>query len=183
MKSMADEYRRLTLDSSVQESIVKIPSISIQAGGNILMALVQGFKQLLITNAPVAIGLLLVVPILGLLWPLLKWIPYINMIVPTVVIVYVISLLAVFYGQFKNAMHRTLSQAREKTLAENASEKMTQRAGENLEKDAGEFVKKVCQLLDNKLAPVDGQTRRVLDDLSHDLRKFEDAIRDLKQLI
>jgi hypothetical protein len=183
LKTFADGYRRLSSDSSIHGSVINIPSISIQVATNGLQAVIQGFKGLMISNLPLAIGLLLVIPVLGFLWPLLSRIPYVNILLPIIVIVYGAGIIGMFYSHFKSAMQRALHQAKEKTINENSPDKIAMRIGELLENDSADFLKKVAEQLANKLAPVDNETRLVIENLTHDLKKFDESIRDVRQLI
>jgi hypothetical protein len=183
LRKMASDFEKGTKDIQAQESVIKIPGISIQIATNGIQALAQGFKQLIITNAPLAIGLLLVIPILGVLGPLLMRIPYVNIALPIIGLIYGASILTLFYSNFKTAMQKALYQAKEKTINENDPEKIAVRIGETLEGNATNLLNKISQLLESKLAPIDAETRRVIEDLTRDLKKFDDAIREVRQLI
>jgi len=183
LKRQSDEFLRQSGATLTPPEIVSIPSVAFDFGKNFFHAVVKGFKQLIFTNAPLAIVLLVALPIIGSFSWILKWIPGLDKIGPILIGVYVITLIGVFWSQFQNAIRLSLYQAKEKTLQANTNAMIADRIEKDLDKSVSAFVSQVTQSIDTRLAPLDSETRDVLESLSQDLEKLEEAIRDVRSLI
>ncbi|MCB1087820.1 MAG: dynamin family protein [Verrucomicrobiae bacterium] len=183
LKRHSDEFLRLSGLSLTPPEIISIPNVAFDFGKNFLQATVKGFKQLITTNAPLAIGLLIAFPILASFFWLLKEIPYISLIMLIVVGLYAISLVGVFWSQFQNAIKLSLYQAREKTLQANTGAKIAERIERDLHGSVSSLVSRLSEGINTRLAPLDSDTRDVFDSLAQDLEKLEEAIREVRHHI
>lgn len=183
IKRHTDEFTRMMGDTSTPPKIVQIPMIALNAAKNVMQGIVKGFKQLFITNFPLAIGLVLVAPIvMGASW-LLKWIPGVNKVVPIIIGIWAVSLLGVFWSQFQHAIKQSLYQAREKMLEENSRAQIADRITKDFESCITSLLEKLAGSLQTRLAPLDESARNVLEILKQDLDRLEDSIREVQQLI
>ena len=178
-----DDFKRQSGEQFSPPEIVTIPNVTINKAKNLGQGIIKGFKQLILTNAPLAIGLLVAIPIIVSLSWVLKFIPGVNILVPIVITAYLITLLGVFWSQFQNAIEKSLYEAREKTLQTNSRDQITHRIETDFKDSTLNFLTQSSQSIENRLAPLDDATRNVFEILSEDLEKLEDSIREVRQLI
>lgn len=183
LKLQSEEFQNQNRVTRPPQEIVSIPNVGFDFAKNLLQGAFKGFKQLILTNAPFAIGLLIAIPVIGSFSFILNKIPYIRVIVPILIAVYTITLIGVFWGQFQSAIKLSLYQAKEKTLQENTSAKINDRINKDLEASVCAFVSKVTQSIETRLVHLDSETRDVFETLSQDLDKLEEAIREVRNLI
>jgi predicted GTPase len=182
-KRHSDEFLRQSGATLMPPEIVSIPNVAFGFAKNLIQGVVKGFKQLILANAPLAIGLLVAIPIIGSFRWILNRVPYINEIVPIVVGVYALSLIGIFWGQFQNAIKLSLFEAKNKTLQANTNTKIAERIEKDLDESVSAFVSQITQSVDTRLASLDSETRDVLESLTQDLEKLEEAIREVRNLI
>jgi len=178
-----EEFTRMMRDSSQPPKIVEIPAIALNAAKNMTQALIKGFKQLLISNLPLAIGLILVAPILMAASWVLKWFPDLQKVVPFLICIWAVGVVGVFWSQFQYAIKQSLYQAREKMLAENNRDQIAKRILQDFESSITGLVLKIADNLQTRLAPLDEKTRNVMEILIQDLERLDDSVREVRQLI
>lgn len=116
-------------------------------------------------------------------WWLLRWLPYVDTIATVGLGIAVLSVFGIIASQASQAMEKTKTDARNKTLAENTHSKLVQRVDVDLGEPVRALLLKISRLLEDQLAPIDDQTREVLDSLTGSLDKLEEAAYDIKGLL
>jgi len=116
-------------------------------------------------------------------WWLLRWIPYVNTIASIGLGVAALSVFGIVASQASQAMEKTKTDARNKTLAENTHAKLVQRVDADLGEPVRGLLERISRLLEDQLAPIDDQTREVLDSLKASLERLEESTYDIKSLL
>ncbi|HQL61698.1 MAG TPA: dynamin family protein [bacterium] len=154
---------------------------------NITSALISGMKQLMITNFPMFIGLVLAVPLGGFLLKALTWIPFVgdkikNVIWPFFLIFLVVwglTVTTLFWNQFKNAMEKTCLQVKEKARKTNRRADIRGRIMPGIESRIQDFHHDLLEDLRDGLQKVVDSSTGMLDEMA-DLIKDVDT--DLKTI-
>jgi hypothetical protein len=183
LKRQSEELLRQIGATLTPPEIVAIPNVAFGFAKNLIQGVVKGFKQLILANAPLAIGLLVAIPIIGSFRWILNHVPYISTIVTIVVGVYSLTLIGIFWGQFQNAIKLSLFEAKNKTLQANTNSKIAERVKKDLDESFSAFVSQTTQSVDKRLASLDSETRDVLESLTQDVEKLEEAVREVRNLI
>jgi len=116
-------------------------------------------------------------------WWLLRWIPFVNTIAMVGVGIALLSIGGIIVSQASSAMEKTKTDARNKTLAENSHAKLVQRVDADLGEPFRALLDKIARTLVDQLAPIDDQTRDVLESLKGSLDKLEESTYEIKSLL
>ena len=116
-------------------------------------------------------------------WWLLRWIPGIHAILAALLAVAMVGIVGTVLGFASRAMQKTKIDARNKTLAENSHAKLVQRVDGDLGEPLRKLLDALARLTEDQLAPIDDQTRDVLDSLKASLDRLEEATYDIKSLL
>ena len=184
LKRYTEDLNRYTANMHASEGIIEIPNTSFKLASNLFQALGKGFRQLLISNLPLAIGLALALPVIALI----RDIPWLGEKITggmlfLIVFFYGTTVLGVFWSQFQHALKLSVYQAREKTLQANSPGKIAARINSGMQQVMLDFIANVTQSIETRISPLDEGTKIVLDDLTHNLDQLENSIRDVRQLI
>ncbi len=184
-KRLLDDFTRSrseTDDGSAK--IIAVPSAGAEMMTNFLAALKDAFWDVLKRYAIASIAAAIFLPIV---WGILRWIPFIgryaNFIVAGILAIALLGVAGIIFSRANQAMAKTRNDAKNKTLSYNAHGKIVERIGEDLGDPLKKLVADVQHLLDEHLAPIDDQTRDVLDSLKGALDTLEDKTHDIKSLI
>ena len=185
-KRLLDDFSRglAGVDDTSASKIIEVPSAGSEMVANALTALKDAFIDVLRRYALPAIAAAIVIPAV---WWILSWIPlvnkYANLIMLAILGVAFLGIAGIVVSRAMQAVAKTRNDARNKTLAYNAHAKLVQRINADIGEPLAKLLADVQRLLNEQLAPIDDQTRDVLDSLKTALDTLEDKTHDIKSLL
>jgi len=181
-KRALDDFARdaAAPDRSGSSDVIATPNAGAAMVTNFMVALKNVFWTVLRKYG--FYGIIAVI-VYSTVWWLLKWIPFLNIIAAVGVGVAVLSVIGIILSQASQAMEKTKIDARNKTLAENTHAKLHERVEADLGEPVHGLLQKISRLLEDQLAPIDDQTRDVLDSLKASLDTLEESTYDIKSLL
>jgi Dynamin family len=185
IKKYLQEFRQAANDVSHPPEIIIIPNVVLNAAANFFQAIIGGFKQLIVTNMPLALFLLgfgVLLTSFPFILKFLNFLPGVSIIVPLAWAVFACVLFGIFYSQFQQAIKLSLVQAVNKTLELNHNAQISDRISTDFGRYVGPFYENLSKALE-VLRPLDEKTKDVLERMNGDLEQLDDSIVELRQII
>ena len=182
IKEQTDDFLE-HLTQPPQDDIFIQPTGLPDMAKNIVSGIIAGFRDLFITNAPLALVIIAVILLWGPINYLLSRISWFEgktlfiFIIGGIIII--ISVLGIFWSRFKAAKEKTTMQVKEKARKENRPADIRNRINEHKSKEVDDYYKNLKETVQDTLRPTMDNSDSMFIDLTDLLQKLRENIRSL----
>jgi len=143
---------------------------------NFVASLAAGFKDLLISNAPLAVVLVVVVSACPVIF---KFLP--NRIGLFVIVFVLLAIFGIFWSRIVSAKEKTVMQVKEKARKQNRTADIKNRINEHKTQEVDNYYSELKQIIQRVLRPTKDNSDSMFSDLTDLLQKLRRKIRSIEK--